>query len=311
MKAEDCAALLAGQDQILLVTHRNPDGDTMGSAAALCSALRRMGKTAWLWPNPQVIAKLLPFVETYYAPEGFEPAFVISVDVATEKMFSDGFWGKVDLCIDHHPSNSHYAAKECIDSERAASGEIVLRVVRALCGNLTEEEADLLYIALTTDCGCFQYANTDAAALRDAAELLEAGADNARLNLIFFRKVSCARIKLEGLIYENMSFHKDGKVVVAIVTDEMLAAAGATEDDCDDLAGLAGRAESGQVCITIRDWPGGASKVSVRSQDSFDSCALCARFGGGGHKMAAGCNIPVPPLQARELLLRAIDEVWA
>ena len=146
--------------------------------------------------------------------------------------------------------------------------------------------------------------------LADAAALLEAGADNARLNLLFFRKVSCARIKLEGLIYENMSFHKDGKVVVAIVTDEMLAAAGATEDDCDDLAGLPGRASCGTVSITIRDWPGGASKVSVRSGESFDSCALCARFGGGGHKMAAGCNLPVPPEQAKELLLQAIDEVW-
>ena len=311
MRAEDCAALLAGQDRILLVTHRNPDGDTMGSAAALCSALRRSGKTAYLLPNPQVIAKLLPFVEPYFAPVDYEPAYTVTVDVATERMFCEGFAGTVDLSIDHHPSNSHYAALECIDPARAACGEIILRLIRALCGDLTKEEADLLYIALSTDCGCFQYANTDATALRDAAELLEAGADNARLNLLFFRKVSAARIKLEGLVYQNMSFHRDGKVVVAIVTDEMLAAAGATEDDCDDLAGLAGRAECGQVSITIRDWPGGASKVSVRSQDSFDSCALCARFGGGGHKMAAGCNIPVPPVQARELLLQAIDEVWA
>ncbi len=311
MSPEEAARLLAAQDRILLVTHLNPDGDTMGSAAALCSALRRSGKTAFLWPNPQVIAKLLPFVEPWYAPADFVPEYVVSVDVATEKMFAVGFAGAVDLCIDHHPSNSHYAAAECIAPARAATGELVLRIIRALCGDLTKDEADLLYIALTTDCGCFQYANTDATALRDAAELLGAGADNAALNLLFFRKVSAARLKLEGLIYQNMSFHRDGKVVVALVTDEMLAAAGATEDDCDDLAGLAGRAECGEVSITIRDWPGGASKVSVRSQDSFDSCALCARFGGGGHKMAAGCNIPVPPQKARELLLRAIDEVLA
>lgn len=310
MRPEEAAAFLAAKDRILLVTHRNPDGDTMGSAAALCSALRRLGKTAFLYPNPQVIAKLLPFVQPYYAPGGFAPDYVVSVDVATEKMFADGFSGPVDLCIDHHPSNSHYASEELIGADRAACGEIVLRVIRELCGDLSKEEADLLYIALSTDCGCFQYANTDAAAFRDAAELVDAGADIARLNRLFFRKVSAARIKLEGLIYQNMSFHRDGKVVVAIVTDEMLAEAGATEDDCDDLAGLAGRAECGEVSITIRDWPGGASKVSVRSGESFDSCALCARFGGGGHKMAAGCNISVPPQEARELLLQAIDEVW-
>lgn len=311
MKPEEVAALFAGKDRILLVTHRNPDGDTMGSAAALCSALRRTGKTACLYPNAEVTEKLLPFVKPYYAPENYEADFIVSVDVATEKMYAKGFAGTPELCIDHHPSNSHYAAKSCVEPQRAACGQTVLRVIRALCGDLTKEEANLLYIALSTDCGCFQYANTDAQALHDAAELVEAGAENARLNQLFFRKVSAARIRLEGLIYKNMSFHRDGKVVVALVTDEMLREAGAVEDDCDDLAGLAGRAECGEVSITIRDYPGGHSKVSVRSGESFDSCALCARFGGGGHKMAAGCNLPVPPLEARELLLQAIDEVWA
>ncbi len=311
MTPEQAAAWLAARDRFLLVTHHNPDGDTMGSAAALCSALRRAGKTAYLFPNPQVTAKLLPFVEPFYAPADYESACFVSVDVATEKMFADGFAGTIDFAIDHHPSNSHYAAMECVCGDRAACGEIVLHIINALCGELTKEEADLLYIAVSTDCGCFQYGNTDENALLDAAALVSAGADNARLNQIFFRKVSMARLKLEGLIYANMSFHREGKVVVAMVTDEMLAEAGATEDDCDDLAGLAGRADCGQVSITIRDYPGGHSKVSVRSGPEFDSCALCARFGGGGHKMAAGCNLPVPPQQARELLLQAIDEVWA
>ena len=311
MRPEEAAALLREKDRILLVTHRNPDGDTMGSAAALCSGLRRLGKTAWLYPNPQVIAKLLPFVAPFYAPEDFEPGFIVSVDVATEKMFAEGYAGNVDFAIDHHPSNSRYAPLDCICGDRAACGEIVLEILKGLCGGVTREEADLLYIALSTDCGCFQYGNTDAAALRHAAELVEAGADNARLNQLFFRKVSAARIQLEGLIYNSMSFYHDGKVVVALVTDAMLRQAHATEDDCDDLAGLAGRAECGEVSITIRDYPGGHSKVSVRSGESVDSCALCARFGGGGHKMAAGCNLPVPPLEAREILLKAIDEVLA
>ena len=280
-------------------------------AAALCSGLRRLGKTAWLYPNPQVIAKLLPFVAPFYAPEDYAPDYIVSVDVATEKMFAEGYAGNVDFAIDHHPSNSRYAPLDCICGDRAACGEIVLEMLKILCGGVTKEEADLLYIALSTDCGCFQYGNTDAAALRHAAELVEAGADNARLNQLFFRKVSAARIQLEGLIYNSMSFYHDGKVVVALVTDEMLRQAHATEDDCDDLAGLAGRAECGEVSITIRDYPGGHSKVSVRSGESFDSCALCARFGGGGHKMAAGCNLPVPPLEAREILLKAIDEVLA
>ena len=191
-------------------------------------------------------------MEPYYAPVDFTPDYIVSVDVATEKMFAEGFSGKVDLAIDHHPSNSRYAPRDCICGDRAACGEIVLEILKALCRVVTKEEANLLYIALSTDCGCFQYGNTDAAALRHGAELVEAGADNARLNQLFFRKVSAARIQLEGLIYNNMSFHRDGRVVVAIVTDEMLREAHATEDDCDDLAGLAGRAECGEVSITIR-----------------------------------------------------------
>ena len=310
MELESCLQALREQDDILLVTHRNPDGDTMGSAAALCNALRRMGKRAYVFPNDQVTAKLAPFVAPFLAPDDFTPRYVVSVDVATEKMFARGFSGPVDLCIDHHPSNSGYAPLRYVDGSAASCGQIVMRAIKLLCGSIEKTEADLLYIALSTDCGCFQYSNTDAAALRAAAELLDAGADNQALNQLFFRRVSQSRLKLEGSIYEKMSFHRDGKVAVAIVTDEMLREAGAAEDDCDDLAGLAGRAEGSLVSITIRDYPGGASKVSVRSGPDFDSCALCSRFGGGGHRMAAGCNLPVPPLQAREQLLAAIDEVW-
>ena len=129
MMIEECAKLLMQQDQILLVTHRNPDGDTMGSAAALCSALRRAGKCAYLFPNKQVIAKLLPFVEPYFAPADFVPSYIVAVDVATERMFALGFSGRVDLCIDHHPSNGHYAVRELIDADRAATGEIALKLI--------------------------------------------------------------------------------------------------------------------------------------------------------------------------------------
>lgn len=310
MNTEQCAQLLLSRDQILLVTHVNPDGDTVASAAALCSALRRLGKTAYLYPNRQITEKLLPYAGPYEAPAEFTPSFTVSVDVATEKMFARGFEGAVDLAIDHHPTNSHFAAAECIDDERAACGEIVLAVIRALGGGVTKEEADMLYIAISTDCGCFQYGNTDAHVLRSAAELIELGADTATLNQVFFRRVSRARIKLEGMIYNAMRFYRDGQIVVAIVTKEMLRTAGVTEDDLDDLAGLAGRAEGHRVSITIREREDGSSKISARCGSDFDVSALCSAFGGGGHKMAAGCTIQAPPEQAREQLLQAIEEVW-
>lgn len=309
MTLRECARFLSERDGFLLVTHKNPDGDTLGSAAALCSALRRRGKTAWLFPNGETTKKFLPYVEPFFAPEGFEAACVVSVDVATDEMFAHGFAGQAELCIDHHPTNSHYAPKELIWADRAACGEIVLELVKILCGKLSKEEADLLYIAVSTDCGCFQYANTSARTLRAAAELLEAGADNRALNLRFFRRISRARMQLEGMIYSGMGFYHDGLVTVAIITRDMLRETGATEEDLDDLAGLAGKAENSILSITIRERPDGSSRVSARSNPEISSSELCAVFGGGGHAMAAGCTIQAPPEKAREMLLAVVDEL--
>ena len=225
-------------------------------------------------------------------------------------MFAEGFDGAIDLCIDHHPTNSHYAKKELVCPDKAACGEIVLAVIKEMCGGITQEEADLLYIAVTTDTGCFQYLNTNAATFRAAAELLEYGADTGMVNVKFFRKASRARLKLEGMIYSTMGFYRDGKISVAIITNEMLRQAGAGEEDCDDLAGLAGRAEGASVNITIRERDNGSSKVSVRTGRDVSSSDICAVFGGGGHAMAAGCTIDCPPEKARDMLLAVIDEVW-
>lgn len=311
MNAEQCAALLREKDRILIVTHYNPDGDTAASAAALCSALRRAGKTAYLFPNPQIGARLGSYVGAFFAPEDFAPDYTVAVDVATENMYPSGFDGHIDLAIDHHPTNTGYADLSCIDDERAACGEIVLKIVRALGGGVTREEADLLYIALSTDCGCFQYANTDAHAFRTAAELLELGAENAEINMLFFRQVSVNRLKLEGMIYSTMGFYRGGDIAVNIITQAMLRESGVVEEELDDVSGLVGRARGHRVGITIRENPDGSSKISVRSGPDFDSSALCARFGGGGHKMAAGCNISAPPEEARERLLQAVEEMLA
>lgn len=310
MTAQECSQLLLSKNNILIITHTNPDGDTLCSAAALCSALRRAGKRANLFRNPAVTTKYMPHVEKYFAPKSFKPKYIVSVDIATEKMFAEGFDGAIDLCIDHHPTNSHYAKKELVCPDKAACGEIVLAVIKEMCGGITQEEADLLYIAVTTDTGCFQYLNTNAATFRAAAELLEYGADTGMVNVKFFRKASRARLKLEGMIYSTMGFYRDGKISVAIITKEMLRQADAGEEDCDDLAGLAGRAEGASVNITIRERDNGSSKVSVRTGRDVSSSDICAVFGGGGHAMAAGCTIDCPPEKARDMLLAVIDEVW-
>lgn len=310
MNDKDCAKLLLTHEDILIVTHRNPDGDTSASAAALCSALRRGGRRAWLFPNLQMSRKLLRYCEKFFAPTDYRPRYVVAVDAADEKLLCEGFEGKVDLCIDHHPSNTHYAAQSLVRPERASCAEVVMRIMLEINADLTKEEATLLYIGLSTDTGCFQYGNTDEAAFLTAAALMRAGAENLEVNTIFFRKVSEARLKLESMIYNNIRFYRNGAIAVATVTQDMLREAGAEEDDLDDLAALAGRCESSRVNITIREKEDGSCRVSVRSFRDVDSCAICAVFGGGGHAMAAGCTVKGSPEHVRDLMVRVTEELW-
>jgi len=310
MNYKACAKALLSHDNILIITHKNPDGDTVGSAAALCSFLRRLGKKAALYRNPQVTEKLMAYTADFFADEDFEAKYIVAVDTATEGLFPRGFEGKVDLCIDHHPTNSGYAKELLCGPEKASCAEVVFELSESLGLVPNAEEATLLYIALSTDCGSFQYHNTKADTLLAASKLVALGADNATVNTVFFRKVSMARIKLESMIYSGMTFHREGKIAVAIISQKMLRQSGATEDDLDDLAGLAGRAEGTLLNITIREQEDGSSKVSVRSTKDVSSSDICAVFGGGGHAMAAGCTIFGEPEKAKEMLLNVVDEVW-
>ena len=310
MNYKQCAKTLLGHENILILTHKNPDGDTVASAAALCSALRRGGRTACLYRNPQIGEKLLPYARDFFAPAGYKYKYVVAVDIATEGLLPQEYEGPVNFCIDHHPTNSHYAGAELVRPEKSSCAEVVMELILNINNEITRDEATLLYIGLSTDTGCFQYSNTNSSSMRAAAELLRLGADNAGVNLTFFRKVSRARLMLESFIYAGMDYYRDGKISVATVSLDMMEKAGATEDDCDDLAGLAGRAEGSVVSITIREQADGNCKISVRSNPEVSSSDICAVFGGGGHAMAAGCTIMGTPKMAKELLLQVIDEVW-
>lgn len=304
-----CAKLLKAGDNYLIVSHLRPDGDTLGSSGALCHALRRLGKTAYMFNNIEITEKYAAYVSEFAAPESFRAQKIISVDIADTGLFALGFEGDVDLCIDHHPSNSRYAEKLLLGEKKSACGEIVLELIMELCGNIDETEAQLLYIAISTDTGCFQYSNTNAATFRAAAQTVEAGADVHEINQRFFRKTSKARILLESMIYDGMTFHKNDAVVIATVTLSMMEKAGATENDCDDLASLSGRPETALVSVTIRELEGGKSKISVRSGPEVNSSDICAVYGGGGHAMAAGCSMDCGVAQAKEKILAAIETV--
>ena len=165
-----------------------------------------------------------------------------------------------------------------------------MEVVKEL-GSLDAEVADLLYIAVSTDTGCFVYGNTTGDTLKAASELCFAGARNAYLNKILFRTSSKARLALEGLIFASLRYFHDGKTVISLVTKKMLDEAGATELDCQDIAALPGRAEGAFSSVTIKEIDENHCKVSLRTNGIVDANKICANFGGGGHKMASGCSI--------------------
>jgi len=232
------------------------------------------------------------------------------VDVASESLFPAGFEGGADICIDHHPSNSGYAGATILGFEKASCGELVLEIIKSALGGITKNEADLLYIAVSTDTGCFQYGNTTADTFRAAAELIDAGADNKTINKKLFRTVRKSRLVLEGMIYTSLRHFRDGKITVVTVTLDMMDKSGATEDDCEDLASLAGKVEGSFVGVTVREIEKNKCKVSVRTGREVNANDVCAVFGGGGHAMAAGCNLDCPPDEAVAKVIAAIDEVW-
>ena len=307
LTASECAAWLGEHDDYIIISHRRPDGDTLCSGAALCSALRRAGKRAWCFDNPETTDTYRPFVAPYLAPEGLSPSTLVTVDVASEGLFPAGISTPVPLAIDHHPSNSRFAENLCLAAERSSCGELVMGIIKALCGSMTAGEANLLYAAVSTDTGCFQYSNTNAATLRAAAELVECGAENSALNTLLFRTMSRARMALEGRMLTGMRYFKDGRISVNIVTQAMLDECGADENDCDDLAGIAGKAKGSLISLTIREVAEG-SKVSARSKPGINVSDVCAVYGGGGHAMAAGVTLNCGVEEALELMLRAIDE---
>ena len=310
LTVKEAANLLSLNNNFVILTHKRPDGDTLGCGAALCSALRRAGKRAYLLRNGGATEKFVPFIERFYTRRGFQITneYIVTVDVASSNMLGDRLQLNVDLAIDHHESNSRFANNLLLDSTASACGEIILKVIKELCGSVTKEEADLLYIALSTDTGCFQYGNTNAASFRAAAELCELNADVAKLNQLFFRTFSRARIALEGAIMSSLRSYSAGKITMAVITRKMVEASGAGDDDMEDLASLPGKVAGTLVSAMVKENDKGFSKISLRSTGEVNVSEVCAKFGGGGHAMASGCEIDLPPEEAAEVIRAAIEE---
>lgn len=306
------AQWLLRRDNFLLLTHVRPDGDTLGSAAALVLALRGLGKTAHVAYNPGITETYAGYMTGCYAPADFVPEHIVAVDIATENLLPPALeqWrGKSELCIDHHPSNEGYAQETCLDPTAAACGEIIYRICKEL-GVMDGEIAKQLYIAITTDCGCFVYNNTTPATHRIAAELMEYGDFWKQVNRNCFQTLSLKEIRLQNRLLESMEFFDDGTLAVGAISLADLAEFEASQGDSEELASWANKIQGVKASATLRQLEERVWKVSLRTDGSLNATQVCGLLGGGGHAAAAGASMfDVDEQEARAKVLAAIRTV--
>ena len=308
------AQWLLDHDGYLILTHVRPDGDTVGCAAALCTALREQGKTAWVLPNPETTAIFTPYLEGLLAPEGYQPQTVVSVDMAARGLFPENakeYLERVDLAFDHHPSQEFFAQNTCLDAQRAACGELMFDVIRQW-GPVSQAVALPLYVAVSTDTGCFVYSNTSPATHAVAAALLATGIDFYPINRRHFRTRSFKRLQLESLLTAGMELLDEGQLAIVTLTLDMIAQVGAKEEDLDDISAFVGGVEGVHTGVTIRELRPGVCKISLRTEPGeLNASAVCAKLGGGGHAAAAGATVEGDPSYTRQVLVQAIRQVQA
>ena len=287
----DAANILKENDNYTILTHAHPDGDTLGSSFALCSALRSLGKKAnVLCPDP------IPTKFGYLTVEGcvdFVAETIISVDVADDKLLGalrDEYKDKILLAIDHHSTNVGFAENLYLEGESAAAAECVYRVIKEMGAEITPFIASCLYTGIATDTGCFKFSNTTPRTHIFAAELMECGADYDNINRVMFEVKSQSRLEMERRVLNGIEYICDGRCAIVTVTQSMIKETGCDSSDMDGIAAMSRQIEGVLIGITVREKSDGRWKISVRTFEPYDAAEICQNFGGGGHKRAAGCE---------------------
>lgn len=303
-----CAQLLKDNDNILILTHAHPDGDTLGCGFALCRALMKLGKICAVI-NSDVIPKKYNYLFDDIAPIRFKPHYVVAVDVATPNLLGDlnGQY-HIDLCIDHHGTNTEYADNLLLEDTPAAC-EIMYEVIKTLGVEIDSRMAGCLYTGLTTDTGCFRYASTTARTYRAAADLIELGADNGTINRVMFETKTKTYARLERMALESMEFFENERVAVITVTQDMYKKTGSNEQETEALAPLTRQVEGVEIGITIREKTDGTCKASLRTFETVNAAELARFFGGGGHNQAAACRFDCGVEEAKAQLVEKCGEL--
>lgn len=301
----ECADWLLERDKFVILTHRKPDGDTLGSSAALCRGLRSLGKIAHLLENNEVTPLYAPLVEGLTKPQPEEGDLLIAVDVAADNMLPKSFEhlkNCIDLRIDHHGSGREYTPTEYVDGDSAACAEIIWELLLDMGVEPDEKMAEAVYVGVSTDTGCFRFANTNAHTFDVAADCAAAGADIFDWNRRLFDTNSLAKLRLQAWVVDHFKLLCDGKIALCALPNTVEEELGVGEDDMNNISGFLRSIEGVCVAALLRNAGEENTKVSVRSIPGYNAASICEAFGGGGHAGAAGCSIRKPLAEAAEEL---------
>lgn len=302
---------IKNHDDFLIFAHQKPDGDTLGASFALMWALLKTGKKARIFCADEFPERYGFICGGYIPDKSFEPQYVIAADVANPNLISDKpvpYSDKVDLCIDHHKSNTMYAKMTVLDEKSASASEVVLKIIKELGAEIDSRMATAIFAGISTDTGCFKYANVTADTHRAAAMMIDAGAEHAMVNKLIFDTKTRGMLMVDRMMIETTQFYADSKIAITVLRADVYEKYGVTDDELDGISSFPIRIEGVYAGITVREKSDGSCRASVRSVSPVDSSRICGNFGGGGHTNAAGCTINCATEEAVSRIVAAAED---
>lgn len=298
---EQIIPIINEKEQIALIAHVSPDGDTLGSCLALANALEQKGKKVCLLCSDPIpdFYRFIHEMDRFQVPDEKEPSdsFEVCIAIDCSDLERTGAASryitncKYSINIDHHVSNTFYSNYNVVDDHASATGEIIYHLIKAIGALLTKDISEYLYIAISTDTGSFCYENTTAETHKIAADLISHGVNVSKLSTILFKQRSLPKTRILGQALSTLEVLNDGLLAIIHVSMDMMKSVHASDNDCDGIVNYAQEIEGVEVAVLIREQSNHLYKIGLRTRSYVDASEIARAFGGGGHKRAAGCTI--------------------
>lgn len=310
LNLKQLARYLKKHNNYIILTHASPDGDTLGSAYALYYGLNEIGKCACV-----ICPDDIPKKYSYFAREtgllSKENATVVAVDVADPRLLGslqEEFGEIVDLNIDHHISNTHFAKNLYLDANASATAECIFELLVKMKVNINDITAKAIYTGIVTDTGCFKHSSVTDKTHIIASMLYEYNIDAPEINRLMFDTKSKSLLELEKMVLETAEFHFDDRCMLLTVTKQMQKITGCSGTDLEGIAVISRSVEGVLAGVTIKQNGEDEFKVSLRTYPPLDASAICKVLGGGGHKGAAGASIKGNLEEVKAAVLAAVKK---